>query len=280
MAWLAKDLSYVDTSTPVFITSHAPVSHPNGTSWSNTYMNGADEAGEANMSAFISAVSTHNVHFLSGHTHNIFNRKHSAKFSEHNTGAVCGSWWWSGHLTSGIHLSQDGSPGGFGIWRFDGTSFTQSYQAGGHDINYQFRAYDMNKVKEYITPELGGSHKDFLKYSTAMSNYAANTILVNVWDYDSSWTIKITEDGKELGVAQVTAYDPLHIVALSAPRCKSASASSTPSFMTGSWPHFFRAIASSATSTVVITVTDRNGQTYTETMTRPKALNIADYKNN
>ncbi|MBO4670449.1 MAG: calcineurin-like phosphoesterase C-terminal domain-containing protein [Bacteroidales bacterium] len=280
MTWLAKDLSFVDKSTPVFITSHAPVSHPSGTSWSNTYMNGADEAGEANMSDFLSAVSSYNVHFLSGHTHNIFNRKHSAKFSEHNSGAICGSWWWSGHLTSGIHLSQDGSPGGFGIWRFDGTSFTQTYQAGGHDIDYQFRAYDMNKVKEYITPELGGSHKDFTKYSTAMAAYPANTILVNVWDYDPTWTIKITEEGKSLSVTHVTAYDPLHIVALSAPRCKSASASSTPSFLTGSWPHFFKATASSATSTVTITVTDRNGKTYTETMTRPKAFNVADYKNN
>jgi len=279
MTWLAKDLSYVDPSTPVFITSHAPVSHPNGTSWSNTYMNGADAPGEANMSAFISAVSTHNVNFLSGHTHKLFHRKHSARFSEHNEGAVCASWWWSGHLTQDIHLCQDGTPGGFAIWRFNGKSFTQNYQAGGHDLNYQFRAYDINKVKEYITPALGGSHKDFLKFSTAMQNYAANTILVNVWDYDPSWTVKISEDGKQLSVAQVTAYDPLHIVALSAPRCKSASASTTPSFMTDTWPHFFRAVASSATSTVTIEVTDRNGVKYTETMTRPKAFNITDYKN-
>ncbi|MBO4670263.1 MAG: calcineurin-like phosphoesterase C-terminal domain-containing protein [Bacteroidales bacterium] len=279
MAWLAKDLSYVDKSTPVFITSHAPVSYPNGTAWSNTYLNGADSAGEANMTEFLSAVSTHKVHFLSGHTHNIFNRKHSANFSEHNSGAICGSWWWSGHLTSGIHLSQDGAPGGFGIWRFDGTHFTQSFQAGGHDIDYQFRAYDINKVKEYITPDLGGNHKDFTKYSTAMSAYPANTILVNVWDYDPDWTVKITENGKELGVQHVAAYDPLHIVALSGPRCKSSSASSTPSFLTGSWPHFFKATASSATSTVTVTVTDRNGKTYTETMTRPKALSVADYRN-
>ena len=278
MAWLAKDLSYVDKSTPVFITSHAPVSSPNGTSWNNNYLNGADTAGEANMVTFINAVSSHNVHFLSGHTHNIFNRKHSNVFSEHNQGAICASWWWSGHLTKDIHLSQDGAPGGFGVWKFDGKNFTQSFQAGGHDIDYQFRAYDINKVKEYITPELGGSHKDFIKFSTAMQNYPANTILVNVWDYDPNWTVSMTEDGKELSVKHVAAYDPLHIVALSAPRCKSAG-SGTPSFLTTSWPHFFTATASSPNSTVVVSVTDRNGKTYTETMNRPKAFNIADYKN-
>jgi hypothetical protein len=231
------------------------------------------------MVTFINAVSTHNVHFLSGHTHNIFNRKHSNVFSEHNQGAICASWWWSGHLTKDIHLSQDGAPGGFAIWRFDGKNFTQTFQAGGHDIDYQFRAYDINTVKEYITPALGNSHKDFVKYSTAMSGYPANTILVNVWDYDQNWTVKMTENGKELTVKQVAAYDPLHIVALSAPRCKSASASSSPSFLTTSWPHFFTATATSANSTVIVEVTDRNGKTYSETMTRPKAFNIADYKN-
>ena len=68
------------------------------------------------------------------------------------------------------------------------------------------------------------------------------------------------------------------MVALSAERCKTAG-SSTPSFLTTSWPHFFQAKASSANSTVTVTVTDRNGKTYTETMVRPKAFNIADYKN-
>ncbi len=43
MAWLARDLSYVDKSTPVVITSHAPLSRPNGaTSYNNNYMAGAN----------------------------------------------------------------------------------------------------------------------------------------------------------------------------------------------------------------------------------------------
>ncbi|MBO6169595.1 MAG: calcineurin-like phosphoesterase C-terminal domain-containing protein [Bacteroidales bacterium] len=280
MAWLVKDLSYVDKSTPVFITSHAPVSNPSGaTGWNDNYLNGANDAGEANMKDFLAAVSSHNVHFLSGHTHNIFNRKHSDLFSEHNSGAVCASWWWSGHITPGIHLSQDGAPGGFGIWSFNGTSFTQTYRAAGHDSDYQFRAYDMNKVKEYITSSLGGGHKDFARFVNAVQSFPTNTILVNVWDYDQDWKVSISENGHELELTPVATYDPLHVVALSAPRCKSASANSTPSFLTSSWCHFFQARASAANSTVTIKVTDRNGKTYTETMKRPKALAISDYKN-
>lgn len=280
MTWLAKDLSYVDPATPVFITSHAPVSNPSGaTGWNDNYLNGANSPGEANMTQFLSAVSSHNVHFLSGHTHNIFNRRHSPQFEEHNSGAVCASWWWSGHLTEGLHLSQDGAPGGFGIWEFNGTSFSHSFRAAGHDENYQFRAYDMNRVKDLIVPSLGGNHKDFIKYSTAMQSYSANAILVNVWDYDPDWTVSISENGRELNVTPVAAYDPAHIAALSAPRCKSAGANSTPSFLTSSWNHFFLTNASSANSTVVITVKDRNGKTYTETMTRPKTFTLYEYKN-
>ncbi len=280
MAWLAKDLSYVDKSTPVFISAHAPLSLPSGAvSWNNSYLNGADSAGEANLSEFQKAVSGYDVHFLSGHTHNVFNRKFSNTLSEHNCGAVCASWWWSGHLTPGIHLSQDGAPGGFAVWEFNGKNFKHSFRSAGHPAEYQFRAYDMNKVKEVIVPSLGGNHKDFTKLSTAMQNYPANTILVNVWDYDPDWKVSISEDGKELTVNKVAAYDPVHIVALSAPRCKSASASSTPSFLTNSWTHFFQAQASSANSTVTVSVTDRNGNTFSETMTRPKAFSINDYKN-
>ena len=279
MSWLAKDLSYVDKSTPVVITSHAPLSRPNGaTSYNNTYMSGADSAGEANMNDFIAAVAGYDVHFISGHTHNLFNRRHNSSLEEHNEGAICASWWWSGKATPGLHLSQDGTPGGFGVWEFNGKQMKHYYQAAGHDENYQFRAYDMNKVKEVVTADAGGNSSLFSPYVTAVSGYPANTILVNVWDYDETWTVKITENGKDLSVTKDYAYDPAHIMALSAPAGKGVISST--SFLTSKWCHFFKATASSASSTVVITVTDRNGKTYTETMSRPKTFTLTEYKNN
>ena len=277
MAWLSKDLSFVDKATPVVITSHAPLSRPTGaSSFNDKYMSGADSAGEANMADFISALSGYNVHFLSGHTHNVFNRRHNASFTEHNEGAICASWWWSGKETPGLHLSQDGTPGGFAVWEFNGKQIRHHYQAAGHDENYQFRAYDMNEVKKVVTPEAGNNTSKFSPFVKAMSGYPANTILVNAWDFDEDWTISITENGKELSVSKDYAYDPAHIMALSAPRCK---ATSSPNFLTTQWPHFFKAQASSASSTVVVTLTDRNGKQYTETMSRPKAFTLSDYKN-
>lgn len=277
MTWLKKDLSFVDKSTPVIITSHAPVSRPNGaTSFNNSYMNGANSAGEANMSAFISALSEYNVHFLSGHTHNLFHRTHNNKFTEHNEGAVCATWWWSGKMTPGLHLSQDGTPGGFAVWEFTGKDFKFSYQSAGHDENYQFRAYDMNEVKKVITSSAGGGNSQFDEYYKTVAAFPANVILVNVWDYDNDWTVSITENGNELTVDKTYTYDPAHIMAHTAPRCK---ATSSPNFLTAKWPHIFRATASSANSTIVVKVTDRNGKVFTETMTRPKVFTLNDYKN-
>jgi hypothetical protein len=277
MAWLAKDLSYVDKATPVIITSHAPLSRPNGaTTYNNNYMSGANSAGEANMNDFIDAVSGYNVHFLSGHTHNLFNRRHNASLEEHNEGAICATWWWSGSKTPGLHISQDGTPGGFAVWEFTGKEMKHYYQAAGHDENYQFRAYDINEVKKVVTSEAGGGNSKFTPYVTAMSAYPANTILVNAWDFDDTWTVSITENGKELTVSKEYAYDPVHIMALSAPRCKEAA---SPNFLTDKWPHFFKATASSASSTVVVKITDRNGKSYTETMARPKVFNLNEYKN-
>ncbi|MBO7603699.1 MAG: calcineurin-like phosphoesterase C-terminal domain-containing protein [Bacteroidales bacterium] len=279
MDWLKKDLSYVSKSTPVFISSHAPVFMPKtATTW-RTNLTGSNSAGEGDTEQLLDLVKDYNVHFLSGHTHNIFNYKHSSAFEDHNVGAVCASWWWSGYLTPGIHLSQDGAPGGYGVWEFDGTNFKHIYHAAGHDDSYQFRAYDMNSVKSVITPGLGNNHKDFMPLYNEIQGYKANSILVNVWDFGPDWKISIKENGHELNVSQIMAYDPLHIVALSAPRCKSASASSTPSFLTTSWNHFFLATASSANSTVIVTVTDENGRSYSETMVRPKAFKTTDYTN-
>ncbi|MBP3794961.1 MAG: calcineurin-like phosphoesterase C-terminal domain-containing protein [Bacteroidales bacterium] len=280
MEWLRKDLAFVPKNTPVFITSHAPVSRPNGSAtFNDQYMSGANSAGEANMADFINAVKDYNVHFLSGHTHNIFHRKHSAKFSEHNEGAVCASWWWSGHLTPGIHVSQDGAPGGYGVWEFTGEDFKYSFRAAGHDENYQFRAYDMNKVQEVVAAAPGAKSKYFTNYAAAIAAYPANTILVNVWDWDADWKVSISEGGQELTVTKDYAYDPVHIMALTSERLKS-NPSDEPSFLTTLWPHFFKAKASSPSSTVTIKVTDRNGKTYTETMKRPKAFDLGAYKNN
>lgn len=280
MEWLAKDLSYVPRSTPLVIASHAPAYMPNGaTTWKEN-LNGKSLAGQADTEDFLNAVKGYDVHFISGHTHRVFNyyEKEDQGYVEHNLGAVCASWWWSGHLTEGVHVAQDGSPGGYSIFKFDGADMEWKYKATGHPDSYQFRAYDMNEVKKVLTMSLAGDHPKFAPYVEEISKYEPNDILVNVWNWDPEWTVTVTENGKELPLVPLWANDPLHLAALSAKRLAQADASSTPSFLTASWNHFFKATASSATSTVEVKVKDRFGHEWTEKMERPKVFSTSDYK--
>lgn len=275
LEWLRQDLSYVDKSTPIFLTAHEPMAVPDNLGWKEE-LDGAD----ADKEAFLQIFDGYDVNMITGHTHSMFNRTLAPNFHEHNYGAVCGTWWWSGYLTAGIHIGQEGTPGGIGIFDFSGKNFTHYYQAAGHDRDYQFRAYDMNKVKEYVTMDLAGGHSDFTKYYDYIQNFESNVIYVNVWDWDETWNVEIIEDGNPLEVTRVGgSYDPLHIVAFTAPRLKISSASESPSFQTRKWNHYFKATASSATSPVTVRVTDRYGNVFTEEMTRPKDFSIAEYRN-
>ena len=277
--WLVEDLKHVDKSTPVFVAMHEVLQRWSGDGWS-TPLSGKD----ANLDQFVAIFEGYNVNVFSAHTHCMFNHEHAPNFVEYNAAAVCASWWWSGYRTPGIHIGQDGSPGGFTVFDFTGANHTRYYQAACQSADYQFRAYDMNKVKEVVADKYenyldGASAQDKFKkyYDYIHQKYAENDILVNVWDYDENWTVTIEENGTPLNVTKVPAYDPLHIIALTAERCKKDG--SDPQFLTARWTHFFKATASAADSEVKVTVTDRNGKTYTETMTRPKAFSVDEYKN-
>lgn len=267
--WIKKDLSYVDRSTPVFVYSHAPLTYP-----SNNSM-------DADASEFVALFDGFNVKYFSGHTHNMFHQKYTSTFEEYNSGSLCGSWWWSQKFTPDVHLSQDGAPGGYTVCNINGTECRHYYKSVGHDRDYQFRAYDMNKVKELMTEEYGGGYTNYTKFYQDIQAYGENVILVNLWAYGEDWKIEISENGTSLAVEHIRAYDPLHIAALTVPGLKSSDdKDKNPSYVTERWSHFFQATASTATSTVTVKVADPYGNVYTEVMTRPKAFTVSEYKNN
>lgn len=276
MSWLKKDLSYVSKDTPIVLSTHAPVYRPNGATGWRVGLSGANAPGEGNTEDLVAALSGYKVHIFTGHTHKTFNYDNkSQNIFEHNAGSVCGSWWWSGHLTPGVNIAQDGAPGGYTVLTVKGTDFSWIYKSAGYDKSYQFRSYDMNEVKKVMTSDLGGNKTKWNTYVSNIKSYDANDVLLNIWNYDSDWTVSVTEGGKALTVTPVYQYDPLHMIALSAKRFLT---SDSPSFTTDSWNHFFLVKPSSATSTLEIKVTDRFGNVYSETMTRPKTFSTDAYK--
>lgn len=306
LEWLKKDLDAVAKSTPLVIAMHASYFNkaklydkdpdPQKPRIRYTLENYKD------LKALIAGFT--NVTILSGHAH-INSSTGEDNIREYNIGAVNGSLWYTGqdHMAKN-HICGDGSVGGYFVMDVKDKTYTHYYKSMGYDRNYQFRTYDGNKTfirkskhfpsssysnkKVYelfnntandpsngnygCMEEWGGVYKDGASSPVARTD---NMVFINVFGWDDRWKIEVTENGKKLDVTRMNAYDPLHIISLA---CKclenGADKNKEESITSGRLPsltsHFFRVHASSATSTLTITVTDADNVVYTEEMTRPK----------
>lgn len=283
--WLAKDLSYVAKTTPVVVAMHAQVFYPTTTGFKIDH-------DSANTQRLFDILDGYTVHFVTGHTHMTFNVTPDASivggrnFREHNSGSVCASWWWSGNLTSGVHVGTDGTPGGYGIWDISGTDLKWLYKSTGWPEEYQFRSYDLNNVHfsmddvPLMPADVPASVKKvYQQYVDAYPQNSNNEVLINIWNWNSDWTLNVTDENhKTLPYTEVWAYDPLHIAALSVKRFNNAGLKSTPSFVTSKFTHFFKVKADNPDTALVITVKDEFENEWTENMQRPKAFSTDAYK--
>lgn len=283
--WLVKDLSYVDKSTPIVVATHAQIFYPitSGFKYDHDIIN---------TTKLFDILAGYEVHFVTGHTHMTFNvTPESAivgnhNFYEHNSGSICASWWWSDHLTPGVHISPDGSPGGYAIWDVSGSDLKWRYKATGWPEDYQFRSYDLNNVHFSMAdvplmpsnlPE--ATRKVYQQYVDAYPANNNNEVLINIWNWSSNWSLSVVDkDGNKLTPEEVWAYDPLHIAALSVKRFNQSNLTSTPSFVTQKFTHFFKIKANDANVDLLITVKDEFGNTWTEDMKRPKIFSTDEYK--
>lgn len=285
LSWLAKDLSHVDKSVPLVVVMHAQVFYPSQTDGFKV------DHDVLNTTQLLNVLDGYKVHFITGHTHMNYNVTPDDAVTggrevyEHNTGAICGSWWWSGYLTPGVHLSPDGTPGGYAIWSVNGTDIQWMYKATGWTEDYQFRSYDLNNVHFSLAdvPQMPAGvpasvKKEYMKYVEAYPGNQDNEVLINIWNWNPRWTLKVTdENGNTLTPEEVWAYDPLHVAAMSVKRFNSSTLTSTPSFITEKFPHFFKVKAADADVDLTITVCDEFGHQWTENMQRPKAFSTDAY---
>ncbi|WP_418992671.1 calcineurin-like phosphoesterase C-terminal domain-containing protein [Alistipes sp.] len=274
LAWLRADLAAVqDKSKPLVVCMHCPLySFNSKLETTNAFKTQGDaDALVASFEGFT------DIHIFSGHTHNNYNTEVGDRIIEHNTAAVCATWWWTGYYKNN-HISKDGSPGGYGVYEIaDGRIASWYYRGIGCDPSKQLRTYDMNTVKKFFAEDAGArilrtTYPDRDDYA----GVGDNAVYLNVWNYDSRWTIKVTENGRELPVTQVYDRDPLHTICYDIPRVReTADGTLTTSFQSGNNRHMFRVTASGPATTLEIEVTDRFGNRYTETMTRPKAFDTS-----
>ena len=285
--WIKNDLQYVDKNTPIMVMMHVPVFKSTGVNTFATDMEDADKV--------IAAFEGYQlVHYVTGHTHRSYNIVPENSVTggrniyEHNLSAICSDWWWSGNMTPGLLQSTDGTPCGYGVWDITGTDIKWIYKCAGKDENFQFRAYDLNEIEfslEKDVPLLTDS-KMKNKFNTIIAAYngsqkGKNEVLINAWQKNSRWKVEVkTKDGQALEVKEVSAYDPIQIMACTAKRMNSASCTSEPIGTAQNRHHFYKVVAPDADTDLIITVKDEFGHSWTETMERPKAFTFENYKIN
>ena len=186
--WLKQDLKFVPKDKMVVLCVHIQLF--NGTS------NHTQEV--------LSLLDTYReAHVISGHTHRQQLYEHTVKKTnhkvyEHNTNAVCGSWW-------SANVSGDGTPNGYNVFVGEGNTFSDWYYMGfnkGMDTrSHQMRLYRGNAV---TGGEVEGSNnykvKGYYKF-----NFAENVLLANVYNADSKWKIEVYEDDKYSGTMTLLA---------------------------------------------------------------------------
>lgn len=280
MRWLMSDLENVAAGTKVVFGMHIqftgrPFVNGDGTVSFNYSMPAEQRL------QLTELLAPYDVQIISGHTHTNYTNRISGTMTEHNIAAVCGTWWWTGFYSDGrCHLNGDGSPSGYAIFdagKTSGNSLEWKFKAASRPESYQFRAYDLNNCRIsrelYCPAEKNPKVSDeiFRKYACGYDvSRSDNKILINIFNWADDWTLVVKEDGKELEVTRVDAYDPLHVIHFNMARMNTNSTALT--FPTSLTSHMFEVRASRYDSDIQISVQDSFGNVHTETMKRPRQL--------
>ena len=148
-------------------------------------------------------------------------------------------------------ISEDGTPGGYGVFKVRGTRMDLQFHPNGYEAGRnQFRVYDLNRVPE----EFGGES-------------ASNRVLVNVYNWDEGWKISVRENGRELGVRRTWTRDPLYRLIR-----RDALPTRPTAFLAVCNAHMFVVEASAADTPLDIVVTDPAGRRYRQRVERPKTF--------
>lgn len=286
-SWLRSDLSAVKEGTPVIVAMHSQfhkISDGKAV-WLNEDV--------LKLNELISA--RHKLHYITGHSHMIGNvGGPDDRISEHNAGAICGDWWWTGRLSWEAVLpefseykgreffmqARDGAPSGYTIYKMDGSKWTSQFKGFGISEDVQFKAYDRNCIeinsKRYPVKEKYREplDKDAGEYAEVSDS---NIVLINVWNWDPSWKVEVYE-GKKMKKLEVrmleNTRDPMAILTYDVARYTEGKSPKSTFMAKPNYRHMFEVRAKSAKSDLTIVVTDGYGRVYKQIMERPKAFTV------
>ena len=246
LRWLRNDLKNVAPDTPILLVAHAPFSRLEGVDKGEDRFRDGFNDGYYGADVLNMFRKFGSVHLLTAHTHENYFVQINSRVLEHNNIGVSAASWKTKQYC-GLNIIRDGVPGGYSVYTIDGRDLSWYYKAVGFKADEcQFRSYDVNVIPE----ELREGAPD-------------NTIWVNVFNYDPAWTVSLKEDGKDLDVQRAFIRDPLYRLGIDHTKLGKGAFKSMPN------NHMFTARASRPDSSIEITVTDRFGKVYKQTLERP-----------
>ena len=226
LAWLEKDLSFVDKGKMVVVSMHIPSALDDQDLKRFSYSNISQSL--ANKNALYQILASYQAHIITGHMHVNNNVLVASNIFEHNVSSVCGAWWQGNY-------AEDGTPKGYAVFEADGDKLSWHFKSVGKPMDYQFRAYPL------------GSNPEQSEFITA-----------NVWNWDPEWKVYWYEDGRRMG--EMEAYSGLDPETL---KIYSNKENLAYKWITAAQTsHLFRAKPKSASAKITVEVVDRFGNIY------------------
>lgn len=142
MEWIANTLRHVEPETRIMMLAHIPLYAPGRDDIASIITNNRDELMEL-------LEPYDKVAFLAGHVHttshsflrNEIGRSNISPLHQLLTAAASGSWWGGPLTKNGIPVStqRDGTPKGYHLFSFQGSTFSERFKAAGLPADYQMR---------------------------------------------------------------------------------------------------------------------------------------------
>ena len=228
LVWVKALLKLIPKDATIYVGQHSPTngrSYLSGGKETDMILKGRD---------FLALFGDRPVHIISGHNHINMNFKYAPNIIEHNVAAICGTWWDAYHC-------KDGTPRGYKVYTKDNGILTWYYKSVGKDKDFQYEIFLPGETKRN-----------------------AESVVVNLWDYDHNWRVIWFEDGVHKGsMKRVKEYNPLHTAEVEATFAKKGKPVTNWKKTTKS-NHYFAAKPSEGAKKITIIISNPFGKEWVE----------------
>lgn len=243
LEWIRKDLAEVPGDKPLAICMHVPIFGISGMNGDGSPVIRYGSCKGQDASVLTDLVSGHRkVDFLGGHWHTTRTFDVDSVITAHTIASASAVSWKLNDRNEPL-ICDDGTPGGYQIFKVDGSVMSWQYKSIYRTVaESQCSVYDLELIPEAYGGEPG-----------------SGAFLVNVFNYDSRWTVRAFEDGTEIPLRQIWGCDPKYIKI----RRETQMLPTRPTaFLEEPCLHLFKGVRSRKDSDVRIVLTDRFGNVY------------------